>query len=67
MLSPQLTWLLGILIILAWFFMGGKRSVGEKFGLLFILLIGYVGFRLITGATVAEILEPLRYLPIFSN
>jgi len=47
-----------VLLLGSWFLVG-KRSFTEKLTLLIIVIAIYVGFRLISGATMEEILTPL--------
>jgi hypothetical protein len=65
MLTKKMILMLTILILGAWFLMGGKRSAGEKLGLLLFLVIVYFAFRFVTGATIDEILAPFRGVSLF--
>ncbi len=59
MMPKKLVFLLIGLVLGTWFLMGGRKSVGEKVGLLIGLVIVYVTFRLLTGSTLDEIIAPL--------
>ena len=59
MMPKKLLFMLIGLILGTWFLMGEKKSVGEKISLLIFLIAVYVAFRLLTGATLDEIMAPL--------
>lgn len=59
---PKLMILLVVLLIGSWLLMGEKKPFGEKIGILVVLIVLYVGFRLMTGASLEEVLAPLREL-----
>lgn len=46
------------LCVATWLLMGGSKNVWEKIMLLFFLVAAYVGFRLLTGASIDEIIAP---------
>ena len=48
-----------ILLLVSWFIIGESRSFGEKIALLVLAVVIYVSFRMITGASLDDILAPL--------
>ena len=58
-MSKQLI-IIGILLTLgAWFLLGEKRSVFEKISLIIVIIFVYVAYRLMSGSTLQQILQPL--------
>lgn len=50
--------ILGVLLLGTWFLLDEGKTFWEKLAIVFAVTFAYVAFRLITGATIAQILSP---------
>lgn len=54
---------IGLVFLLAsWFLLVERQNVWEKILLLFFAAVIYFSFRLMTGSTMDQALEPIRYI-----
>ena len=60
---PKKIIVIGIILLLgSWLVIGEKRSPLEKIGLLLGVIAAYVGFRVLSGASLEQALAPLVFL-----
>ena len=58
---PKPIIIIGIILLLgSWLLLGEKKSFMEKLALILGIVAIYVAYRLMSGATMEEILAPLR-------
>ena len=57
--------ILAVLLLGSWFLIGETKTFWEKLGIVLVLAAIYVGYRLITGATLADLLTPFIKTEIY--
>ena len=50
--------ILGVLLLGSWFLIGEQKSFAEKLAIVFAITFIYAAYRLMSGATIHEILSP---------